>query len=57
MLFSDFAIFRSFKKFDVDVRMRSQSVERFKRIAQQILKKLNLERSRIELSSDQLMKN
>ena len=57
MLISDFATFRSFKKLDVDIRMRSQSVERFKRIAQQILKKLNLERSRVESSSDQFMKD
>ena len=57
MLISDFATFRSFEKFDVDTRMRSQSAERFKRIIQQILEKLNLERSRVESSSDQLMKN
>ena len=57
MLISNFATFRSSEKFDVDTRMRSQSVERFKRIAQQTLKKLNFKRSRIKLSSNQLMKN
>ena len=57
MLISDFAIFRLFEKLDVDTRMRSQSAERFKQIVQQILEKLNLERSRVESSSDQLMKN
>ena len=57
MLISDFATFRSFEKLDVDTRMRSQSVERFKQIIQQILEKLNLERSRVESSSDQLIKN
>ena len=57
ILISSFAAFRSFKKLDVDTRMRSQSAERFKRIAQQTFKKLNLERSRIESSSNQLMKN
>ena len=45
MLISNFAIVRSFEKFDVNTRMRSQNVERFKRITQQILEKLNLERS------------
>ena len=57
VLTSDFAAFRSFEKLDVDTRMRSQSAGRFKRIAQQTLKELNLERSRVESSSDQLMKN
>ena len=57
MFISDFAIFRLFEKFNVDIRMRSQSVERFKRIIQQIFKKLNLERSWIESSSDQFIKN
>ena len=57
MLISGFATFRSFEKLDVDIRMRSQSVERFKWIAQQTLEKLNLERSRVKSSSDQLMKN
>ena len=57
MLISGFATFRSFEELDVDIRMRSQSVERFKQIAQQILEKLNLERSRVESSSDQFMKN
>ena len=57
MLISDFATFRLFKKLDVDIRMRSQNVERLKRIAQQTLKKLNFKKSRIESSSDQLMKN
>ena len=57
MLISDFAAFRSFEKLDVDIRMRSQNVERFKRIAQQTLKKLNFERSRVKSSSDQFMKN
>ena len=33
MLTSDFATFRSSEKFDVDTRIRSQSVERLKRIA------------------------
>ena len=45
MLILNFATFRLFEKLDVDIRMRSQSVERFKQIAQQALKKLNLERS------------
>ena len=57
MLISDFATFRSSEKLDVDTRMRSQSAERFKRIVQQIFKKLNLKRSRIKSSSNQLMKN
>ena len=57
MLISDFATFRSSEKFDVDTRMRSQSAERFRRIVQQILEKLNLERSRIESLSDQFMKD
>ena len=54
---SNFVTFRSFKKFDVDIRMWSQNVERFKRIVQQIFKKLNLERFRIDSSSNQFMKN
>ena len=57
MLILNFATFRSSEKFNVDTRMRSQSVERSRRIAQQTLKKLNFERFRIESSSDQLMKN
>ena len=57
MLISDFAAFRSSEKFDVDIRMRSSSAERFKRIAQQTFKKLNLERFRIKSSSDQFMKD
>ena len=57
MLISDFATFRSFEELDVDTRMRLQSAERSKRITQQIFKKLNLEKSRVESSSDQLMKN
>ena len=57
MLISSFATFRSFEKLDVDTRMRSQNVERFKRIAQQTLEKLNLKKPRVESSSDQLMKN
>ena len=57
ILISGFATFRSFEEFDVNIRMRSQSVERFKRITQQILKKLNFERSWIDSSSDQFMKN
>ena len=57
MLISGFATFRSFEKFDVDTRMRSQNVERFKRIVQQTLKKLNFKKFRVESSSDQLMKN
>ena len=57
ILISDFATFQSFEKLDVDIRMRSQSIERFKRIAQQTFKKLNFEKSWIESSSDQFMKN
>ena len=58
MLISDFrATFQSFKKFEIDIRMRSQSAERFKRIIQQTLKELNLEKFRIKLSLDQFMKN
>ena len=57
MLILSFATFRSFKEFNVDIRIRSQIVERFKRIIQQTFKKLNLEKSRVESSSDQLMKN
>ena len=57
MLILDFATFRSSEKFDVDIRMRSQSAERFKRIAQQTFKKLNLKKFRVESSSDQFMKN
>ena len=52
MLTSNFATFRSFEKFNVDIRMQSQNVERFKRNAQQTFKKLNLERFRIKSSSD-----
>ena len=55
MLISDFAIFRSFEKFDIDIRMRSQSVERFKRIVYQTFKKLNLKRFRVDSSSDQFI--
>ena len=54
---SNFATFRSFKKFEIDIRMRLQSADRFKQIIQQILEKLNLEKSRVESSSDQFMKN
>ena len=57
ILISDFATFRSSEKLNVNTRMRSQNVERFKRIAQQTLKKLNFKKSRIESSSDQLIKN
>ena len=57
MLISDFATFRSFEKLNVDARMRSQNVKRFKQIAQQILKKLNFKKFRIESSLNQLMKN
>ena len=57
ILTSDFATFRSFKKFDIDIRMRSQSAERFKQIAQQTFEKLNFERFRVESSSDQFMKD
>ena len=57
MLTSDFATFRSFEKFDVDTRMRSQNAERFKRIVQQIFKKLNLEKSWVDSSLNQFMKN
>ena len=44
MLILGFAAFWSSEELDVDIRMRSQNVERFKRIVQQILKKLNLEK-------------
>ena len=57
MLISGFTTFRSFKKLDVDTRMRSQSAERFRRITQQIFEKLNFEKSRVESSSDQFMKD
>ena len=57
MLISDFATFRSSEKFNVDIRMRSQNAERFKRIAQQIFEKLNLKRFRVVSSSNQFMKN
>ena len=57
MLTSDFTTFRSFEKFDVDIRMRSQNVERIKRIVQQTLKKLNLKKFQVKSSSNQLMKN
>ena len=57
MLISNFATFRSFEKLDVDTRMRSQNAERFKQITQQTLEKLNFKRSRVESSSDQLMKD
>ena len=57
MLISGFATFRSFEKFDVDTRMRSQSIERFKQIVQQAFEKLNLKRSRVNSSSNQLIKN
>ena len=57
ILISGFATFRSFKKLDVNTRMRSQSAERSKRIAQQTFEKLNLKRSRVESSSDQLIKD
>ena len=33
MLISGFAIFRSFEKLKIDIRMRLQNVERFKQIA------------------------
>ena len=57
MLISKFAAFRSLKKLETDIRMRSRDVERFRQIAQQTLKKLNLEKSRVESLSDQFMKN
>ena len=57
ILISDFAAFRSSEKLDVDTRMRSQSVEQFRRITQQILEKLNFKRFRVESPSDQFMKN
>ena len=57
ILILSFTTFRLFEKLDIDIRMRSQNAERFKRIAQQIFKKLNLKRSRVDSSSDQLMKN
>ena len=56
-LISGFAIFRFSEKFNVDARMLSQNVERFKQIAQQTLEKLNFEKFRIESSSNQFMKN
>ena len=34
MLISNFAVFRSFEKLEIDTRMRLQNVERFKQIAQ-----------------------
>ena len=57
MLILNFVTFWSFEKFNVDTRMRSQNIERFKRIVQQILEKLNLKKSRVDSSSDQFMKN
>ena len=57
MIISDFSTFRSFKKLEVDIRMRLQSAERFKWNVQQIFEELNLERSRIESLSNQLIKN
>ena len=57
ILISDFATFRLFEKFNVDIRMRSQNVKRLKQIAQQAFEKLNFEKSRVESSSDQFMKN
>ena len=57
MLISDFATFRSSEKLDVNTCMRSQNAERFKQIAQQTFKKLNFKKFRIELSSNQFMKN
>ena len=57
ILISGFATFRSSEKFNVDIRMRSQNAERFKRIAQQIFEKLNLKRFRVVSSSNQFMKN
>ena len=57
ILISNFATFWPFKKFDVNTRMWSQNAERFKRIIQQTFKKLNFERSRVDSSSDQFMKN
>ena len=57
ILILDFATFRSSEEFNVDTRIRSQNVERSKRIAQQILKKLNFKRFRIDSPSDQFMKN
>ena len=57
ILILDFATFRLFEKFMIDICMRSQSVERFKQIIQQLFKKLNLEKFRIELSSNQFIKN
>ena len=57
MLTSEFATFRSFEKFKIDIRMRSQNAERFKRITQQILEELNLKKFQVESSSDQFMKN
>ena len=57
VLISGFAAFRSSEKLNADTRMRSQSVKRSRRIAQQIFKKLNLERFRVESPSNQLMKD
>ena len=33
ILISDFTAFRLFEKFEIDTRIRSQSIERFKQIA------------------------
>ena len=44
MLILNFATFQSFEEFNVDTRMRSQYIERFKRIVQQTLEKLNFKR-------------
>ena len=57
MLISDFAVFRSSEKFKIDIRMRSQNVERFIQIAQQTFEKLIFQTFRVKSLSHQLMKN
>ena len=52
MLILDFAVSRSSEKFEIDIRIQLQNVERFKRSTQQTFKKFNFERSRVESSSD-----
>ena len=57
MLILDFATFRLFEKFDVDIHMQLQNAEWFKRITQQTLEKLNFEKSWIDSLSNQFMRN
>ena len=52
MLISNFAAFRLSEKLDVDIRMRSQSAERFKRIVQQTFEELNFKKFQVKSSSD-----